>query len=214
MDKQDLLQTHDLLQPVDGWLDGNFHRVTTPTKAEWGWLLRIFSSAARFFKRPELPNIFPVFNLNPRIFWAWLFFASRLMPFGRLPGKLREKVILRVAWNTRCRYEWVQHLDMALAIKVSDEDIIKVSRGADAFDNELDKLVMIACDQIHKNKMLDEHTWQALTKHFKNNQMIELIILVGHYEMVAGFLLNMGVQTEPHIEKKLVQFHERIRSII
>lgn len=205
------MSEQDLLQPKEGWLDNNFHRVAIPKRAEWGWPLRLFSSAARYFKRPELPNIFPIFNLNPRIFWAWLFFASRLMPFGRLPGKLREKVILRVAWNSRCRYEWVQHLDLALAIKVSDDDIIKVSRGADAFDNELEQLVMMACDQVHTNKVIDELTWQRLTKHLNQQQMIELLILIGHYEMLAAFLLNMGVQTEPHVEKKLQEFHQRIK---
>ncbi len=204
----------DFLEPQAGWIDSNNHRVATPAREQWGWPLRCLSSAARYFNRPELPNIFPVFHLNPRLFWAWLFFASRLMPFGRLSDTLREKVILRVAWNSRCRYEWVQHVDIALSVGVSDADIIAVSRGADSFTDELEKLVMTACDEIHANTLLDDATWQGLSKYFKHKQLIELLVLIGHYEMLAGFLLNMGVQTEPHVESILAHFHERIRPML
>jgi hypothetical protein len=40
-----------------------------------------------------------------------------------------------------------------------------------------------------------------------------LLVLIGHYEMLVGFLLNMGMQIEPHVKEKLAQFHERIRPI-
>ena len=47
-------------------------------------------------------------------------------------------------------------------ISMSDSDIIAVSRGADSFDNELDKLVMTACDEVHASKLVADSTWQGL----------------------------------------------------
>jgi alkylhydroperoxidase family enzyme len=43
------------------------------------------------------------------LFRRWLWFAGALMPGGRLPRDETELVILRVAHNTDCDYEWGHH---------------------------------------------------------------------------------------------------------
>ena len=42
--------------------------------------------------------------------WLWLGFARRLMPFGKLPRRDTELVILRVAHLRGCDYEWHHHV--------------------------------------------------------------------------------------------------------
>jgi alkylhydroperoxidase family enzyme len=205
--------TTDLLIPQGGWAETERERLPAPPVAERGMAFRALSRLSGWFGRPHLPAIFPVFNINPRLFWAWLFFASRLMPYGRLPGATREKLILRTAWNCRSRYEWGQHLEIGLRLGVTDEEVVALALAPETL-SPLDAALMRACDELCRQKLVSEATWNALAEHYPKSQLIEIMILVGHYEMVAGFLINAGIRLEPEIEAELDAFHQRVAGII
>lgn len=199
----------DPLQPAGGWAAPETLRLPAPPVAERGLLFRTMSLVSRWFGRAELPHIFPVMNINRRLFRGWLFFASRLMPFGRLPAGVREKLILRVAWNCRSRYEWGQHVEIALSVGVRDEEIVALARDQDAGLDEHDRLLMRACDQQCHSKLICAEDWQALTMRYTPAELIEIVMLVGHYEMVAGLLINAGIELEGSIETQLQVFYQR-----
>jgi len=92
------------IAPEGGWLHMETPRLVAPPPRERGWLFRSLSLLAKRLGRTQMPDVFTVFHINARLFWPWLFFASRLMPRGRLPAKVREKIILRTGWNCRSRY--------------------------------------------------------------------------------------------------------------
>lgn len=205
------MNQQDLLQPAAGWAESEGLRLPPPSPRQQGLLLRTLARASRWFDRPELPHIFPVLNINRRIFPAWLFFASRLMPYGTLPATVREKLILRVAWNCRSRYEWGQHAEIALRVGVTDQEIAAIARDQDAGDSDDDRLLIKTCDQLCRNKLIDCDTWHQLAARFSPPALVEIILLVGHYEMIAGLLVNAGIALEPAIEQKLQALHARLR---
>jgi alkylhydroperoxidase family enzyme len=200
----------DELQPQDGWIGPASPRLIPPKVADRGFVFRGISLFARSFGRTQLPDIFSVLHINPRLFWAWLFFASRLMPGGRLPARDREKIILRTAWNCRSRYEWGQHVDIGLRVGMTDEEIVRIARGPDACADAHERSLMRACDELVRDKFISESTWQELSGRHNEKLMIEIVMLIGHYEMVAGFLNSAGLQLETTIEEKLQAFHQRI----
>jgi alkylhydroperoxidase family enzyme len=59
------------------------------------------------------PNIFTTLARHHGLFRRWLWFAGALMPGGKLPRIETELVILRVAHNTGCEYEWGTTSDLA-----------------------------------------------------------------------------------------------------
>lgn len=203
------MRYRDPLQPADGWAAPETLRLPPPPPSERGMAFRSMSLVSRWFGRPELPHIFPVLNINRRLFRGWLFFASRLMPFGKLPATVREKLILRVAWNCRSRYEWGQHVDMALSVGVRDEDIMALARDDNAGVDEHDRLLMRVCDQQCRDKLICTEDWQALAARYTPAALIEIVMLVGHYEMVAGLLINAGIELEDSIESRLQDFYQR-----
>ena len=152
----------------------------------------------------------PVLGINGRLFWPWLIFASQMMPFGRLPATDREKVILRVAWHCRSRYEWGQHVEMALKVGVSDNEIIEITKPSGDILNQDDRLLVKVCDQLCQQRPIDEDNWLALNQKYNKRQMIELVMLVGHYVMVAGLLINAGIELETATEKTLQGFYARL----
>ncbi|HUS25367.1 MAG TPA: carboxymuconolactone decarboxylase family protein, partial [Candidatus Binatia bacterium] len=164
----------DALAPPGGWLE-SAARIGVPPAARRGWVLRAMSLAARRFGRSELPDVLWVFHLNPRLFWPWLLFASRLMPGGRLPAQERELVILRTAWNCRSRYEWGQHVEIGLRVGLADADIVRAARAPQSFEQERRRLLLAACDELVRDKLIGETTWRALAAHFNPRLLIEIV---------------------------------------
>ncbi|MEW6777582.1 MAG: carboxymuconolactone decarboxylase family protein, partial [Bdellovibrionota bacterium] len=58
------------------------------------------------------------------------------------------------------------------------------------------KALLAACDEIHRDRFISNATWKTLATHYSEPQLIELSLLIGHYEMLAGFLNSAGVQLE------------------
>ena len=204
------MSTTDLLQPEGGWAQPEQVRLPPPPPAKRGLLFRTMALASRWFGRPELPRVFPVLNINRRIFPAWLFFASRLMPFGKLPATVREKLILRVAWHCRSRYEWGQHVEIALRVGVSDAEIAAIAREQAAGDSPADQLLMRVCDDLCQTKLIAPENWQALNAAWSQPDIVEMLMLIGHYQMIAGLLINAGIALEPSIEEVLQALHRRL----
>lgn len=201
----------DFLAPAEGWRGPVRARLPAPPPAARGLLFRQVSRLARMFGRSDVPDVITVLHLNPRLFWAWLFFASRLMPFGELPAPLREKLILRTAWNCRSRYEWGQHVDIALAAGVSDAEIVALAAGPAAVAAPLERVLLQACDELCRDQCVDEATWATLAAHYSEARLVEVLLLVGHYVMIAGFLNSAGLALEPPVEATLQAFHARLR---
>jgi len=197
------------LAPAGGWLIAERQRLLPPPPRQQGLLFRTVSLAARMFGRAQVPDLFPVFHIHSRLFWPWLFFASRLMPRGRLPPRDREKIILRTAWNCRSRYEWGQHVDIALSLGVSDEEILGVARGPSACPDPGERALLQACDELFREHFISADTWAELEGRYDQRLMIEIVILSGHYAMLAGFLNSAGLQLEPAVAATLDAFHSR-----
>jgi alkylhydroperoxidase family enzyme len=200
----------DLLCPPGGWASPSQPRLRAPAPSRRGPLFRSMALVSGLFGRAEVPDVLTVLNINPRLFWAWLFFASRLMPFGKLPATVREKVILRTGWNCRSRYEWGQHVEIALGAGVSDLEILQVSQGPEAFTDRREQALMRACDEMLRDRLIADATWNTLKESYSEKLLIEIILLIGHYEMIAGFLNTAGITLEPAIETVLQDCYGRI----
>ena len=141
-------------------------------------------------------NIFTTLVRHPGLFRKWLPFGGKLLA-GKLPARDRELLILRTGWNTRADYEWHQHVRIARAAGVADDEIERVQAGPDAPGwSAADALLLRAADELHVDACITDATWTALAARYDQRQMIELPMLVGHYHMVAFALNSLGVQVE------------------
>lgn len=141
-------------------------------------------------------NIFDTLVRHPGLFRKWLPFGGKLLS-GKLPPRDRELLILRTGWLCRSAYEWGQHVLMARAVGVTDDEIARVVEGADAEGWEpFERTLLRAADELHDDACLSEGTWAALSERYDERQLIEVPMLVGHYHMVAFTLNTLGVQRE------------------
>src|SRR5882757_11462489 len=82
---------------------------------------------------PDL-NIFKTLAHAETAFRPFLRFGGAILGQLELDPKLRELAILQVARAAEAEYEWIQHVTIAQAVGVPDEQIDAVERGElDAF---------------------------------------------------------------------------------
>ncbi len=143
------------------------------------------------------PNIFTTLARHRGLFRRWLRFAGALMPGGKLPRAASELLILRVANNTGSAYEWTQHERIALTAGLDAEHVRRVREGPGWEGwTELQRLLLRACDELHQSRALSDELWTGLRPLLSDAQLIELCMLVGHYEMVAMTLNSLRVQPD------------------
>jgi alkylhydroperoxidase family enzyme len=59
------------------------------------------------------------------------------------------------------------------------------------------RLLVRATDELHAHRVLSDETWAELRGQLSDAELIELCMLVGHYEMLAMTLNSLGVQPDP-----------------
>ena len=160
-------------------------------------LLRPFLAIAGRVTGGPPPHIFSTLARHPSLFVSWLVFAGRLMPRGRLPRDETELVILRVAWNCANRYEWDHHVRIGRRAGLTDADIERVPAGPGAEGWTPRRAALLtAADEIHADGRIGDETWSALRPELDDRELIELTMLIGHYEMVAATISSLGIQPE------------------
>ncbi|TKJ33371.1 carboxymuconolactone decarboxylase family protein [Blastococcus sp. CCUG 61487] len=135
------------------------------------------------------PAIFSTLGRTRGLFWGWLHFAGRLMPGGTLPRRESELVILRVADRTGSDYEWRHHELLARRAGLGDAEIARVRTGPDAPEwSDRDRLLLRVADELIASDDLSDGTWADVRREFDERTAIELLLLVGHYRMLATTL--------------------------
>jgi alkylhydroperoxidase family enzyme len=172
-------------------------RIAPGNRRQLGWLNAGIARIAGLATHGEPPRIFTTLGRHRRLFRRWLWFAGGLMPGGRLPRRDTELVILRVAHNTGSEYEWSQHERIAARAGLRDDEIGRVRVGAAAPQwSERQELLLSAADEMHDRGRIERDLWARLEAHFDEVELIEICLLVGHYEMLAMTLNTLEVQPE------------------
>jgi len=140
------------------------------------------------------PHIFTTLGRHRRLFRPWLRFAGALMPRGELARADSELLILRVAWLCDCEYEWRHHERIAADEGLDRGAVARVRRGAEAPEwTPRQAGLLRAADELHERRTLSDIRWQELRPLLSDAQLIELCMLVGHYEMLAMTLNALAV---------------------
>jgi AhpD family alkylhydroperoxidase len=161
----------------------------------WG-----FAQIAGAVSRTEPQKLFLTMGRHRRLFRGWLRFAGRLMPGGKLPRRDTELVILRVAHLRSCAYEWEHHVRLGRRAGLSHEEIERVrsdppAPGAAGWAPR-EAALLTAVDELHADGDVTDATWAALRAHYDDRRLIELVLLAGHYEMLATAITALRIEPD------------------
>jgi alkylhydroperoxidase family enzyme len=141
--------------------------------------------------------LFRVVAGNPR---AWdKFRAGGLLDRGALSLREREIVIDRTCALTGCEYEWGVHIAFfAKAAELTDEQVGATVHGrADAACWSASEQALIAAVvALHHRATWSDAEFAALSAHFDDAKIFEIILLCGFYRTVSYFANGLALPLE------------------
>jgi 4-carboxymuconolactone decarboxylase len=155
---------------------------------------RLLSSVDR------VPNVLTTLMRHPALAGPFLAYNTVLLSRPAVKPRLRELMILRVAWRTRSTYEWVQHVRSAPSCGIAAEEIAAIGRGAgaDAW-SPLEADLLAATDRLIDHYRIDDDTWARLAEHLDERQLVEVAFIVGTYTALAMAFNSFGLELDPEL---------------
>ncbi|GAA4393384.1 carboxymuconolactone decarboxylase family protein [Actinomadura sp. NPDC048032] len=142
-------------------------------------------------------NVITTLARHPELFRSWIGFGSMLLMNGTLGARDRELAILRTAHHRSCAYEWDHHRRVALDAGLTEDEIAALREDPDRHGwSDDDRMVLAAADELHERGTISDAAWTELATRFGERELIELVMLIGHYHMVAFALNALRVQNE------------------
>jgi alkylhydroperoxidase family enzyme len=141
--------------------------------------------------------LFRVMAGQPR---AWeKFRGGSLLDRGPLTMRQREIVIDRTCALNACEYEWGVHVaTFAEAARLTAEQIRATVRGEanDACWSVAEQAMIAAVDALHRRATLDDAEFAALSLHYEEAQILEIIMLSGFYRTVSYLANTLALPLE------------------
>jgi 4-carboxymuconolactone decarboxylase len=150
-------------------------------------------------RNPEATgNLVATLVRHPKLTRAFLRFNFHLLYGSTLPARLRELAVLRVAHLTKCEYEWLHHVNMGRDAGLTDDVIAGIERGE--VSDDLDRAVLEAVDELHRDSVVSDSTWAALSTHLEEHQLMDLIFTIGCYGSLAMAINTFGVEPDHNMD--------------
>lgn len=142
------------------------------------------------------PNALALLANDAQLLRTFLPFSRSILSDSNLDPRSLELVILRTAWNTGCTYQWSHHLTLGAACGIQPAEVAAIQTGNLAFWSESDRLLVNATDELHACRSVSGFTWQQLGRFLSPAQLVDLCLVVGHYEMLAMLMNTVGLDPE------------------
>jgi alkylhydroperoxidase family enzyme len=175
--------------------------------AEWDDPTR--TALLAHLRRPELylsggpearpmPVVMELFAHHVPVGGSFMSFTDALASDdSTLEPRLRELLILRVAWRTGSGYEWNQHHRMGSDEGLTAAQLAAVAVGsADPVWTPEERALLSAVDEMIDDFEVSDATWNLLAEAFAPAQLFELLFVVGGYLALAAVLNSIGLRGE------------------
>jgi alkylhydroperoxidase family enzyme len=156
--------------------------------------------ASALRKLPGL-HVFGLLAQAETAFRPWLRLGGALLNDLAVDPLLRELVILQVG-RLAARYEWDQHVPIAVAAGATDDQLAALDRGdtaADCFDAAQRATLEFVTDLVRDGEVPDER-YAALAAQLDHRQVVEVALLAGHYLGLARVLTALRVDPDDAAE--------------
>jgi alkylhydroperoxidase family enzyme len=113
--------------------------------------------------------------------------GAAILSKQKLSGKLRELAVLHAMKIEGGAYEWHQHVQIGLDVGLSEEQLAALNSGnieASCFD-ACERAVLQFTSEVVHNVRASEETTLALARHLDTQEIVELLVGLGFYSMMA-----------------------------
>jgi alkylhydroperoxidase family enzyme len=142
--------------------------------------------------------LFTTMARDRRLFFK--FFNSGLLDRGHLTIRQREIVIDRVTAACGAEYEWGVHVSTFAAKATLTEDQIESLTAGHPEDecwDDSDRILIRLSDSLQSTCTVDDDLWAALSAHYSDEAILELLMLAGTYRTVSYLVNSLRLPLEP-----------------
>ena len=141
-------------------------------------------------------NVLRMVTHSPNLLPAFLHFGDDVLRRNSLPADLRELAIVRVGHRYGAGYEHHHHERLAARVGV-DRAALDAARTGDTAGLPDDRASVLRwTDALLDHHRLDDRQVGEALDLLSENQLADLVLTVGFYQLVCGFLSTFGVTTE------------------
>lgn len=127
--------------------------------------------------------------------------GSALRFESSLPARTRELVVCAVAGHRDSEYEWYAHSRVARGVGVTPQELeaLRGGRTPPGLSPAEDAALGLASALLDE-RLVDDAVHSAAVAHLGQPGVVELCVLVGYYQMLAGLLAALDVPAPPDEE--------------
>ena len=149
-------------------------------------------------RRGSLINIYRTLLHSPGIAESWFEHINAVRWKTGLDGRLREIVIVRVAHLTGSTYAIKQHVPrLAVPEGLSaDECAALADWPAATTFSAAERAALAYTDAVTRDIAVSDATFAELARHFGDDRIVELTVLIGTYNMHARLVRALDIDLE------------------
>ena len=154
----------------------------------------------KFESLPTKVNLFRMMGYSPGAFVEIIDLTNAIFKKLRISDYHKEFLVLLVAAHEGSDYEWEQHVSIAQAAGVTEEQFVSIAANRlddhEAFDEQERILLHFGRCILEKGKAPAVVFKQTL-EHFSVEELSDAIIVIGFYRMLSGFIQTFNLPIDP-----------------
>jgi 4-carboxymuconolactone decarboxylase len=143
-----------------------------------------------------MPNVFALLANSPGAMAAVTPVGAHVRYETDFDDVLRELVILTVAQELHCEYEWKHHWRVAERAGASAELLGKIGTPELEAEPAPVGLAVRYARMLTHNETIDDAMVDALKESFGTDGFVDLTIMIGYYGMLARFINTVQIPVE------------------
>ncbi|MDO5290873.1 MAG: carboxymuconolactone decarboxylase family protein [Pseudomonadota bacterium] len=147
-------------------------------------------------ERGSVLHLYQMLLHSPPIAAGWLNYLTAVRQLSRLPGDMREMVIMRIAILNGAPYEADQHAPIALKEGMTQAQLDALPEWQDSplFDAR-QRAVLAYTDAMTRHIRVPDTVFDAVRAELDNRLLVELTATVAAYNMVSRFLEALQIHS-------------------
>ena len=147
----------------------------------------------------QLLNVYKLLLNSPVLAGTWFEHVSAVRWRTELDGLTRELVIIRIGYLTRVKYVLAQHVPtyaLQEGLTLEQCDALADWKSSPLFDDR-QRAILAYTDAMSRDVQVPDAVFNALRPYFTDQQIVELTVLIGTYNMHTRVLQALDIPLEP-----------------
>ena len=158
----------------------------------------LYDTFEKQFNVSRIPNVVKALSNNPKLAAKVFPLANYFMNESSLNPRYRELAVLILMKRLNCEYGFGRHIDIALRVGLTREQIDNVgSYQTSPLFTDDDKLILRYADELTQRAQVDDALFTQVREHLGQQNLLDLTAATSFWNMMARNLNALQIELEP-----------------